>query len=162
MRRSGLVSWGTVAPLVLALLGAARAGADEAENAVRASIIRAGYKRLSQFTEGSKTPVQFAISDVRTYERTELARVRWPDLVTMPGGRMVDMVRTVERNANTSATGVFYDPSWTGVARAWQPSANESAGRSALDVFRLLARGKPEMGQVLAVTSYAVSVTLDG
>jgi len=154
--------WQVVSALcALGVVGAPRARAEDASG-TRELIIRKTYERLQDYTRGSGKEVTFRLSDFRTILPPEFTARRWIDVVTMPAGRMVEMQRSIEENRATRAAGVYYAPSWSESREAWQPGDAEPAGATIQRVLDALAARDAQVRQTEAITTFTVSVSLDG
>jgi hypothetical protein len=135
------------------------------EAAVHERIVRAAYDRLRGFSAASGKQLTFELTDFRDYPKSAWTGVQWGSLVDLPGGALIDMLRDVQENALRGHTSVTYRPKWNddgqGERAAPQETAELLAG-SAAQVLERVGREKPEHGRIHTITSYRVTVTLEG
>lgn len=144
---------------------AARKVAPTREAAVHERIVRAAYDRLQRYAQGSGKDIAFELSAFRDYAPAEFARVPWRKLVDLPSGALIDMLRERQQNDFTRWVGVVYKPTWTETDAAQAPSRRgtpDLADASVAKVLDLVSAEQPELRQMLALTGYTVTVSMDG
>jgi hypothetical protein len=99
---------------------------QEPEDRLRADTVVRAYTSLAQLSRAGGSDLSFVLSDVRTLTWSELEAAatsstalghRWSDIVTMPGGAMVDMSR--HETAADGLTQVGYEARWRTDDRPW-------------------------------------------
>jgi hypothetical protein len=157
-KRSIAVALLTVLVASGASAGAKRPGRDISP-ADRELIIRQAYANLAEHVAAGGAPIAFKVESFRTFEAADLATVQWLDLVTMPGGDMLDMARE-QRDWNGEPIAVAYRPTWKlGAADYLQsPEGQRLIGMTADRVIAEVATKKPTMGSALAITTFVVTV----
>lgn len=152
----------TICLLFLFLLPATRAlaaGGDIAEGD-RELILQHAYRNLTRFAAAGGEAITFRVGDLQTVDAVEFDRARWSQLMTMPGGDMIDMTREV-REFDGAVEAVIYRPKWNlDAPRYLQTQEGRSLRRMTVaEVLRALAVERPEAAHVTAITSYEVTVT---
>jgi hypothetical protein len=154
--------WGTA--LVLACLSAAayaRTGPGlELKPAAQERTIHQAYANLAKATaSGGGQGLRFEIANLRTIPADQFQKTFWLDLVTMPGGDMVDVVREATQKAGVGDF-VVYRPKWRLAAGEYLLTTEGSRlnGMRVDQVLAEVARETPALRDVVAITSYDVIV----
>jgi hypothetical protein len=126
-------------------------------------ILQKAYTTLARYSAVGGQQISFRISDPRLIERKDFGRELWLDLVTMPGGDMVDMAREV-RLHNDVTEAVFYRPKWALSKESFLDTKEglTLVGMTVEAVLSTLSVERPEFQQATGMTSYGVEVALDG
>ncbi|HKV07722.1 MAG TPA: hypothetical protein VJ725_06275 [Thermoanaerobaculia bacterium] len=131
-------------------------------------IVRQTYQRLQSFLRASGKDLRFRLSDFETLGAGQLSQVYWLDAVTMPGGTMVDVTRSVQqtrRNGVFQTASVRYLPSWSEGQETWEAtdSGQKIQSMTVAEVLAAVAKKQsPEFHDVRAMTSFKVLVELEG
>lgn len=127
-------------------------------------LIRRSYIAVSLYSRASAHRPTFEVSDFRTIPRVDFGRYEWFDLVTPPGGQVIQVTRHTTRSSTGTPIRRHYSPEWV---RAPQEYAESTEGKRFADarideILAAAARDMPELLGVTSVTTYRVTVTLDG
>ncbi|HEY9421534.1 MAG TPA: hypothetical protein VIW92_08975 [Thermoanaerobaculia bacterium] len=127
-------------------------------------VVNALYERLDAYTTGSGEDLQFRIDDVRTFWLEEFEGALWLDIISMPGGEMIDMLRSVHQNDYLKRTTVTFKPSWAVGEALWKSTEDGQrlAAMTIGDALREVSQTEPQFRDVEAVTAYRVSVQMAG
>ena len=126
---------------------------------LRQAIIHEAYARLAERVVAGGDHIEFKLRRFKTLEPGEFHSVRWVEIVTMPGGNMIDMLRESSR-LGERALGVAYRPSW----QLGAPRYLEGPGGARLDelsvaqVLAETAEHRPSAATTEAITTYRVTV----
>jgi hypothetical protein len=162
------IRWTLVTALVLMVvlsssLSAAKAPTADTD-ATRQLIIRSTYQNLADYAAFSRSGLRFEISQPQNLLPAQLDEMLWTDLVTMPGGKVIDMLRNVRTNGVTGEARVSYDPTWRVAEENWlqAPEGRDLLTMRADAVLRTVSQKaqRSELSQVLAVTGYQVTAIL--
>jgi hypothetical protein len=126
----------------------------------RELMIRQAYMKLAEISTAAGEGVRFEIGNVRTIEAADFGQYLWLDLVTMPGGEMIDMAREARRQGAKGPEMVSYRPQWKTAAAEYLASPE---GLRLLDmrvdqVLTEIARAQSDAGATEAMTSFEVTV----
>jgi hypothetical protein len=136
-------------------------GAGAAEEAIDRLVVVAAYRRLEEFASFGGGP-RFLLGDFRNLRLEEFDRIQWRELVDMPGGASLAMIRSIRRNENTGEARVFYQARWEELGDDWQ--TNEAAGKATrhtvAQVFEQVAGQQPELSQARRATLFRVKAQL--
>jgi hypothetical protein len=129
----------------------------------RQLVIEKAYGRLAELIATSGSQVSIGIAKPRTLEVGEFAGTSWLQVVTMPGGAMLDVAREERRNEG-AVTAILYRPSWKLDAKTYLDTAEGQRlrGLSVADVLAIAAVDNADFGRVEAITSYRVTIKLQG
>jgi hypothetical protein len=148
--------------LLLALLpvgawGTNPSGGDIAPGQ-RQLVIREAYASLARLTAAGGETLGFQLEGFRTVEPSQFGSVLWLDLVSMPGGDMLDVARE-EKQFNGRTDAVIYRPRWSLDSEDFltTPEGLSLYGKTISDVLAELVPSRPEMVAVKAITSYRVT-----
>jgi hypothetical protein len=139
----------------------------ESEDSLRADIVARAYASLATLSRAAGSDLSFELSDVRTLSWSDLEAAatsstalghRWSDIVTMPGGAMIDMSR--RESVVDGRTRIGYDATWRTDDRPWP--GQEMGDPPVANVLGLAGQQRPDLQQITAVTTYQVHVTLRG
>jgi hypothetical protein len=153
--------------LLLALLpagawGKGTPGGDFAPEE-RQLVIKEAYASLARLTAAGGETLGFKLEDFRTVEPSQFDSVLWLDLVSMPGGDMLDVGRE-EKQFNGRTDAVIYRPRWSldGKDFLTTPEGLSLLGKTVGDIIAELVPTRPDMATVKALTSYGVTVHYQG
>jgi hypothetical protein len=125
-------------------------------------IIETAYDTLaSHVYRSGQGPLRFELADFHTIYRQDFDRALWLELVTLPGGPVIEVDRTEARNDRWGMTGTSYKPSWAERKNPWS-WRRRLAGRSVREVLDEMVALDPGWLGVEAITSYSVTVWLGG
>ena len=127
-------------------------------------LIRRSYLAVSLYSGPSGHRPTFELSDFRTIPRVDFGRYEWFDLVTPPGGQVIQVTRHTVRGSQGAPIRRHYTPEWV---RAPQDYANSTEGKRFADarideLLAAAARDTPQLLGVTSVTAYRVTVSLGG
>lgn len=127
-------------------------------------LIRRSYLAVSLYSRASGHRPTYELSDFRTIPRVDFGRYEWFDLVTPPGGQVIQVTRHTVRGAQGTPIRRHYTPRWIG---APQDYANTTEGKRFAharidEILAVAARDMPQLLGVTSVTAYRVTVTLGG
>jgi hypothetical protein len=160
MNKRGLI------PMILLTAVATRATADPTPPLgspveQRKQIIEAAYANLARFIATGGSTFGFKIDRLRTIGPQRFADTEWLDLMTMPGGDMIDVMREVRR-ADGAVEALVYRATWKldGENYLDGDEGRRLHGMSVADVQSAVADENPDLSRVVAITSYRVKVVL--
>src|SRR5262249_50284746 len=93
-------------------LGAGAQASDPQTTPFMARLIRQSYASLARYAEPSGKKISFHLSNFRTLDTSDFDRVRWLDLVTMPGGEAIQVESRTHQASDTREGRVEYIPKW--------------------------------------------------
>ena len=129
----------------------------------RELVVQTAYTTLARYIAAAGKPIRFTLAEMRTIPAAELGEIAWTDVVTLPGGDMIDVHRE-ERSDPSGESSVRYVPSWNLGKEEYVLSAEGQLAAS-LSVGGLLERlsgQQKEAARAEALTAYEVTVTLEG
>lgn len=146
------------------LVAGAAARADGFRPREREHVVRTAYETLARYMADSGTAVAFEIGSFRTIPAAGFGRVAWLDAVTMPGGDMVDVARRSVDDGRTGATTVSYEPTWRLAAAEYllTDEGRRLTGMTVADVLGRIAAQQPDAGRAEALSTYRITVMLEG
>lgn len=152
----GAIALALAAPAVAAPEG--RLGTAKEKQAIESA-----YRTLARYAAASGHEFGVRLTAFRTIEPAEFSRVRWWDLVTPPGGDMIDMTRSTHAFQGV-LDAVTYVPKWQLDGPTYlRPDAPPDVTEATVaDVLSDRAAKMPETAEAIAITSYRVEVHLDG
>jgi hypothetical protein len=161
MRRRSLVAL-TMLLAAVAVGGSAKSP-SQIEPAERRLIIEQAYANLTRLAANGGATITFELGEMTTVERSQFAETVWLDLVTMPGGDMVDVTRE-ESRYNAAFESVLYRPRWRLDAADYlaTPEGLTLPGMTAEQVLEAVAAEQLEARGTEAISSWEVTVQLDG
>ncbi|MCP4594541.1 MAG: hypothetical protein GY842_27735, partial [bacterium] len=131
----------------------------------RIAVIRIAYDLLEDYAASDVSDLRFELSDFELLHPADFEKRLFTDVVTMPGGLMVNVLRSRHTYTNTGEVTLLYITKWT--EEEAQPFT-DSEGRP-LDTMVIsevcdvwVKQGSPEMAAVELITSYRVTVSLRG
>ena len=127
-------------------------------------VVHSLYDRLTTYSQGSGRDLKFVIDDLKVFQPSEFESTRWADVVSVPGGASLEVVRSVSENSYMKRVGVMYEPTWAWKAQAWNsPEERKQLGSMSIaDALRLVAAERPQLLEAEALTSYRVTVEMSG
>jgi len=127
----------------------------------RELIVREAYGKLAEISTAAGEGVRFEIRFLPTLDATEFGQHVWLDLVTMPGGEMIDMAREARRNGAKGREVVIYKPQWktSDADYLTSPEGLRLPGMTVDQVLEEIAASQPDAGATEAMTPYEVTVT---
>jgi hypothetical protein len=142
----------------------ASAVSDAKTTPLMARMIRQSYEALVRYSQPSGKAIAFQLSNFRTYNAPEFDLVRWFDVVTMPGGDVIQVEsRTHQTSANLRLGRTEYVPQWKK-----EPEYGETkeghfvSGLTVTQAFQAALADEPRLAAVSKLTAYDVTVTLEG
>lgn len=163
-----LVSCLTLGWLALAQAAAAqpllRADVPEPPNNLRAEstlirIIQDGYDRLAHFASMDGEPLEFFVDDFVTVRSEEFDTVYWADMVTPPGGEVVDVARERYEDASGRVLGVRYVPRWDRIDHyVISPEGRKATALKLNEIVGLAAEADEVLKAVTSATSFKVTL----
>ena len=152
----------TTRVVVFPLLIGVAVGSCTARDSQEQKTIRAAYERLSQYASNSGTTLEFQLSDFVAISRAEFSTIPLVDIATMPGGEMVDVLRSEQRYEDPSLSRVSFLANWnTGPDWLDVPENKQLSNISIANALDKAGTDQPELQNIIAITSYTVKVTLD-
>lgn len=129
----------------------------------RQLVVKEAYASLARLTAAGGEAIGFKLESFRTVEPSEFASVLWLDLVSMPGGDMLDVGRE-EKQFNGRTDAVIYRPQWSldGEDFLTTPEGLSLYGKTVGDILAELVPTKPDVAAVKAITSYRVTAHYRG
>lgn len=129
----------------------------------RVKIIRTAYDVLEDYAASEVSDLSFDLNYFEHLAPQDFYKKTYTDVITMPGGLMIDVMRSHVTQTNTGAYTVEYVPKWTDqeaqVLRA--PDGRSLEIVSLSELFAIIdAQGFAEFATVNIVTTYQVTVTL--
>jgi|GEM_PF-5404995 len=124
-------------------------------------VIETAYRTLEEY---SGNALAFQLDGFRTIPGSQLDRVRLAEIATLPSGRLIDVSRRVRQNDAIGTSAVVYAPSWSTSEVVWlDADVGVDLDRvSVAEAFSQAAEGQPGLARVRALTTYSVTVTLEG
>jgi len=124
-------------------------------------VIETAYRTLEEY---SGNALAFQLDAFETVPASQLDRVRLAEIATLPGGRLIDVSRRVRQNYAIGTSAVVYAPSWSTSEVVWlDADVGVDLDRvSVAKAFSQAAEGQPGLARVRALTTYSVTVTLEG
>jgi hypothetical protein len=137
---------------------------DAKTTAFMQKTIRQAYDSLARYTKPSGKEISFYLNDFRTYDQTEFDFVRWLDLVTMPGGDLINVEsRTHQDSSNPTAGRTEYVPHWKRAPEYIKSAQGQLiSDYTVTRVFQAALADEPRLAAVTKLTSYEVTVWLEG
>lgn len=126
-------------------------------------LIRRIYQDLVLWTAPSGKDLSFQLRSFVHLARDEFGTMDYVDLVTLPGGDTVVAARASHRATWTDEVRVTFDPWWTIRAEYLETEEGKKAATMRLnEAFDWAAPDDARLARLTGVTSYEVTVTLDG
>jgi hypothetical protein len=129
----------------------------------RQLVIKEAYASLARLAAAGGDTLGFKLESFRTVEPSQFSSVLWLDLVSMPGGDMLDVARE-EKQFNGRTDAVIYRPQWSldGEDFLTTPEGLSLFDKTVGDILAELVPTRPDMATVKAVTSYRVTAHYRG
>lgn len=125
--------------------------------------IRYAYEDLVRWTEPAGKDLAFELRDFVHIPRRAFDTIQYTDIVTLVGGDTVVAARVRHRATWTDEVRVMYDPSWMTRSEYLETEQGRRLGRMSLDeVLRKGLQDEPRLEEVTDITSYEVTVSLEG
>jgi hypothetical protein len=140
-------------------------GGDWLDNATTERlVVQSLYNRLATYAQDSGHDLKFKIGDLQVIRSGDFGSMRWLDVVSVPGGASLEIMRNVRENGRTGWMGVTYEPTWAWKSKAWNsPDEKEKLrGMSIADALQLVANEQPQLLDAEALTSYEVTAEMAG
>lgn len=130
-------------------------------------VILGAYAKLATYARSAPSDLHFELGDSFTLYSEDFDTAQWVDLITMPGGQAIDVLRSGTRIATERGTRVqvTYKPTWKVQEAGWLLSgrSKELLTFSVRELLEALSReGDFGSTEVRALTSFEVEALLDG
>lgn len=125
--------------------------------------IRGAYVDLVRWTGPSGKDLSFELRSFVHIPRDAFDTVKFSDVVTYPGGDTVVVARGRHRGTWTDEVRVMYDPGWVVRKNSLVTERGRKEAMMRLDeVLELASTGNERLRELTSITSYEVTVSLEG
>ncbi len=128
-------------------------------------IIRMAYDLLEDYGASDVSDLRFELSDFEPLYREQLAQRRYTEIMTMPGGLVLDVIRSRHSDDTTGVVTVHFKPKWKEL-EASAMKAPDGRPLESMVVSEVLAEiedeGYLDLAAVDMIITYRVVATLRG
>jgi hypothetical protein len=135
---------------------------NQRQPSVEERTIRAAYQRLSQYAMASGKSLGFELHAFRTVDPSAFGTLKFEDIATMPGGKVIDVRRDAHYDQGLSQAAYIAEWREQKVPWASTPEAQQFHGISAEGAFAVASEQQPQLKEITGLTTFSVIVTLEG